>query len=46
MKHIYGVENAFGGSDYFDEIEPGTTRFCRIDNLQPSEHILECCKEA
>ncbi len=19
MKHIYGVENAFGGSDYFDE---------------------------
>ncbi len=33
-------------SDYFDEIEPGTTEFCRIDNLQPSEHILECCKEA
>ena len=33
-------------SDYFDEIEPGSTRFCRIDNLKPSEKILECCKEA
>ena len=33
-------------SEYFDEIEPGTTQFCRIDNLQPSEHILDCCKEA
>ena len=33
-------------SDYFKEVEPGTSRFCRIDNLQPSERILECCKEA
>lgn len=32
-------------SEYFDEIEPGMTRFCRIDNLAPSEMILECCKE-
>lgn len=30
---------------YFDEAKSGCTRFCRIDNLQPSSHVLDCCKK-
>ena len=29
----------------FDDVELGSTTFCRIDNLQPSSRILDCCKE-
>lgn len=32
-------------NDYFNRIDLGSTEFCRIDNLQPSKRILECCKE-
>ena len=32
-------------SGYFDRVAPGETTFCRIDNLQPSSRILDCCKE-
>lgn len=32
-------------SDYFRYVEPGSTRFCRIDNLDVSHRIKECCKE-
>lgn len=30
---------------YFDRVEPGSVRFCRTDQLQPSKHILDCCQE-
>ncbi len=30
---------------YFNFVVNGTTSFCRIDNAEPSEHILECCEE-
>ena len=30
-------------SSHFDFIEAGTTCFCRIDNLQPTSKILDCC---
>ena len=36
-----GNENA---ESYFPYVAPGRTEFCRIDNLQPSEEILECLK--
>ncbi|MBE7070211.1 MAG: hypothetical protein E7386_06890 [Ruminococcaceae bacterium] len=29
----------------FDDVALGETTFCRIDNLQPSSYILDCCKE-
>ena len=28
---------------YFDHVQPGATRFARIDNLTPSDRIAECC---
>lgn len=31
-------------SKYFERVEPGSVRFCRIDNLEPSEKINDCCK--
>lgn len=33
-------------SYYFDNVEEGSTRFARIDNLEPSSYITDCCKEA
>lgn len=30
---------------YFKRVKKGMTRFCRIDNLQPSGYESECCKE-
>ena len=29
---------------YFNNVVDNQTTFCRIDNLQPSQRILECCK--
>ena len=29
---------------YFERVEPGSVHFCRIDNLEPSEKINDCCK--
>lgn len=29
---------------YFNNVVNNQTTFCRIDNLQPSQRILECCK--
>ena len=29
---------------YFNEVHPGSTSFCRIDQLMPSKRILDCCK--
>ncbi len=31
-------------SDYFDYVKKGETQFCRIDNLQPSDLMLQCCE--
>lgn len=31
-------------SKYFERVEPGSVRFCRIDNLEPNEKINDCCK--
>ena len=36
-----GLENV---SDYFEDVKPNCTQFCRIDNLQPSQWILDCCE--
>ena len=33
-------------SRYFRDVAPGQTEFARIDNLQPNEKILECCRES
>ena len=30
---------------YFNEASPGDTQFCRIDKLQPSNRILDCCSK-
>lgn len=30
---------------YFDRVEPGSVRFCRIDNQDISDKILYCCKK-
>ena len=30
---------------YFDEAKPGATQFCRIDNIEPSSLILDCCEK-
>ena len=32
-------------SPYFDVLKSGETKFCRIDTLEPSKWILECCEE-
>ena len=32
-------------SKYFNRVEPGSVRFCRVDNLQPSEKINDCCRK-
>ena len=32
-------------SEYFDRVIPGETQFCRIDNLQFSSYMEECCQE-
>lgn len=37
-----GAENV---SWYFDQVEQGETRFCRIDNLNTTNRINECCRE-
>jgi hypothetical protein len=29
---------------YFNEVHPGSTSFCRTDQLMPSNRILDCCK--
>ena len=29
---------------YFNEIHPGSTSFCRTDQLMPTNRILDCCK--
>ena len=42
------IDPQTGDSDYskcFEDVALGETTFCRIDNLQPSSHILDCCKE-
>ena len=33
-------------SYYFTGVRPGQTQFARIDNLQPNEKILQCCRES
>lgn len=38
-----GYENC---EEYFDYVEDGCTSFVRIDNLEPSALIYECCEEA
>lgn len=30
-------------TNYFQRAEPGSVRFCRVDNLEPSEKINDCC---
>ena len=30
---------------YFDEAKKDSTKFCRIDNVQPSNYILDCCEK-
>jgi len=32
-------------SYYFDNVQSGHTRFCRIDNLNTSNRINDCCRE-
>ena len=42
----YLIEPQNGDADvswYFDHVQPGATRFARIDNLTPSDRIAECC---
>lgn len=31
-------------TDYFNRVEPGSVRFCRVDNLEPSEKINDCLR--
>lgn len=43
--HFYDPQNgSMDVSKYFDRVEPGSVRFCRVDNLQPSEKINDCCR--
>ena len=42
----YFIDPQNGDADvswYFDHVQPGATRFARIDNLTPSDRIAECC---
>lgn len=42
----YFIDPQNGDADvswYFDYVQPGATRFARIDNLTPSDRIAECC---
>lgn len=32
-------------SNYFDYATQGATQFCRIDNIEVSNKIFDCCKE-
>lgn len=41
--HFYDPQNgSMDVSKYFDRVEPGSVRFCRVDNLQPSEKVNDC----
>ena len=43
----YFVDPQSGSADvsrYFNRVATGQTSFCRTDNLQPSQRILNCCK--
>ena len=44
--HFYDPQNgSMDVSKYFNRVEPGSVRFCRVDNLQPSEKINDCCRK-
>lgn len=44
--HFFDPQNGdLDAIRYFNFAVNGTTSFCRIDNVEPSEHILECCEE-
>lgn len=33
-------------SNYFKQVEPGSVRFCRIDRLDVTDKIRDCCRKA
>jgi hypothetical protein len=37
--------NRRDASGYFQLVESGSVRICRVDNLVPSKMMLECCRE-
>ena len=37
--------NDFNVSHYFKDARPECTKFCRMDNLEPTQYILDCCEE-
>lgn len=51
-EQVYGktqfIDPQTGESDvsyYFDSVADGKTKFCRIDNIEVSSKIIDCCKE-
>lgn len=44
---FYDPQNgSLNAAEYFKQVAPGSVQLCRIDQLEPTSRILECCKKA
>lgn len=39
------IDGSTNARSYFDSVEPGSVRLCRMDKLQVTKRIDECCRE-